>query len=131
MNSKSKYLKTFNSHFEEFINDVLRVFPNDNDLITCKHALMNMRKMNPKIIMTGFYESVSKPYRNHIENGDVSFFIDKDYNKDMYFESDIDRIVLEKIDLIREPVRNMCDEDKKNVLKYLSNLTKLCDLYNN
>tara|TARA_Y100001958_G_C21234597_1_gene560774 strand:+ start:1465 stop:1860 length:396 start_codon:yes stop_codon:yes gene_type:complete len=131
MNNKSRYLKTFNDHFEEFINDVLRVFPNDNDLITCKHALNKMRKMNPKMIMMCFYESVSKPYRNEIENGDVSFFIDKDYNKDMYFDGDLDKIVLEKIDLIREPVRNMCDEDKNSVLKYLSNLTKLCDLYNN
>lgn len=129
--NKSRYLKTFNDHFEEFIDDVLRVFPYDKDIITCKHALIKMRKMNPKIIMTCFNESVNIPYRSKIDKGDISFFVDKDYNKDMYFDNDLDKIVLDKIDLLREPIRNMCDDDKKSVLKYLSNLTKLCDLYNN
>ena len=40
------------------------------------------------------------------------------------------RRILAKIDIIREPVRNMNDADKNNVLKYLNNLLKLCDLYN-
>ena len=46
---KSRVLKTFNNHFEEFIDDILIVFPDDEDLIAGKSALLSMRKMNPKM----------------------------------------------------------------------------------
>ena len=36
MNSnKSSYLKLFNNHLNEFIDDVLLIFPDDLDLQTC------------------------------------------------------------------------------------------------
>ena len=49
----------------------------------------------------------------------------------MFFAAEMNKHVLEKIDLLRKPVGNMCEGDKKNVAKYLNNLLKLCDLYNN
>ena len=128
---KSRILKTFNDHFGEFLDDIIRVFPNDNDLVTCRQALLTMRKMNPRIIITVFQNTVVGPYRKEIESNDLTFFIEKDYNKDLSFQQQqLGDQVLQKIDLIRNPVRNMCDEDKSKVLKYMNNLSKLCDLYN-
>ena len=126
--NKSHVLKTFNNHFGEFIDDVLRVFPDNTDIITCREALHNIRKMNPKIIINVFSSSVVGPYRSEIENNDITFFIEKNYNKDIYLDNS--STVLQKIDLIRDSVREMTDNDKQNVIKYLNNLLKLCDLYN-
>lgn len=127
---KSMILKTFNNHFEEFLNDILRVFPDDTDLITCKTALMSMRKMNPKILLSAFSQTMFS-YKNEIQSNDLKFFIEKDYKKDITFkEKDFGNQVLQKIDMIRAPIRNMCDKDKMNVSKYLNNLLKLAELYN-
>lgn len=126
--NKSNILKTFNNHFEEFVCDVLRVFPNDNDIIACKEALMTMRKGNPKLIIDVFKINVVNPYRDKIIKNDISFFIDKQYNNDLYSENTCK--ILEKINILREPIRNMESDDKNKVLKYMNNLLKLCDLYN-
>ena len=126
--NKSHILKTFNNHFEEFMQDILRVFPNDNDLIACKEALLTLRKNNPKLIINVFKTNVIGPYRNEIKSNNIEFFINKNYNGEL--EDKHSSQILSKIDLLREPVRNMGEEDKQNVVKYLNNLLKLCDLYN-
>ena len=126
MNSTT-ILKTFNDHFEEFMNDILRVFPDDKDLMTCKDALGKLRKSNPKLIMNVFKTSIIGPYREQIKNNDLDFFINKNYNGEVQDKNS--QKILSKIDMLREPVRNMCQDDKDNVIKYLNNLLKLCDLY--
>ena len=126
--NKTNILKTFNDHFEDFMNDILRVFPGDKDLLTCKEALGTLRKSNPKIIMNVFKTNIIGPYREQIKNNDLEFFINKNYNGEV--EDKNSTQILSKIDMLREPVRNMCQDDKDNVIKYLNNLLKLCDLYN-
>ena len=127
---KSHILRTFNNHFEEFLEDVLRVFPDNKDIITCKQALLTMRKMNPKILLMAYTKTVANPDREKIVQNDLTFFINKNYQEDIYFAADTTKHVLEKIDLLRKPIGEMCVEDKKTVAKYLNNLLKLSDLYN-
>tara|TARA_Y100000817_G_scaffold308764_1_gene296972 strand:- start:603 stop:986 length:384 start_codon:yes stop_codon:yes gene_type:complete len=126
--NKSNILKTFNNHFEDFMTDILRVFPDDSDLITCQEAILTLRKNNPKIIINVFKTNVIGPYRNEIKNNDINFFINKNYTGEI--DDKFSKQILQKIDLLREPVRKMDDEDKSKVIKYLNNLLKLCDLYN-
>ena len=125
--NKSNILKTFNNHFEDFMTDILRVFPDDSDLITCQEAILTLRKNNPKIIINVFKTNVIGPYRNEIKNNDINFFINKNYTGEI--DDKFSKQILQKIDLLREPVRKMDDEDKSKVIKYLNNLLKLCDLY--
>ena len=80
MNNNSQILKTFNTHFVEFLEDIERVFPNDNDLLTCKNALIQMKKANPKLIIVTFKNYVSM-YKKEILDGNLDFFINKDYKK--------------------------------------------------
>ena len=127
---KSRVLKTFNNHFEEFINDILIVFSDDEDLIACKDALLSMRKMNPKIILLAFHQTMF-PYKKEILDNNLTFFIEKDYKKDVTFrEKDFGNQVLQKIDMLRGPIQKMSDKDKQNVCKYINNLLKLAELYN-
>ena len=122
-------MKAFNDHFVEFLDDIQRVFPDDADIATVKNSLIAMRKANPRLIIATFKKSVSGTYHDQIEKGDLEFFINKDYNDDLG-EGGVSNSVLEKIDLLREPVRNMDKSDQKKAIKYIQNLTKLCDLYN-
>lgn len=124
----SQILTAFNNHFTEFIEDVRRVFPNDVDIATAANALSKLRKANPRIIIKGFKQYVSQPYKTEIEAGEIEFFIKKDYTKDV--GGDSASLILEKIDMLRKPISEMNANEQKKVVKYLQNLTKLADMYN-
>lgn len=122
----SSILAAFNNHFEEFVADIQRVFPDDAEIKAAANALSRLRKANPSIIVKGFKSYVSIPYAEQIDAADISFFIQKDYSGDVGDQSPI----LEKINMLREPVSQMGEEDQAKVLKYLQNLKKLSELYN-
>ena len=112
------------------MQDVIRVFPDDNNLRACKLAIENMRKANPKLLMTTFTTEFVNKYRQQINDNNIEFFINKDYS-DSVKNAASGSIILEKINLLREPVRNMNDADKVNTIEYIKNLTKLSDMYYN
>lgn len=125
---KSVILKTFNEHFMEFVNDVARVFPSNRDISVTKNALIAIRKANPKLIITCWKEYVVVPYAQKIEDGDLSFFIEKDYKGDLK-DMDGNDAIIQKIDRLRGQVREMSDADQKKSMEYVQNLTKLAKLY--
>ncbi len=124
-------LTAFNQHFEEFVEDIERVFPDDTDIATAHAALVALRKSNPRLILITFRDWVAGPYRAQIEAGDIGFFIKKDYGNDLdeFGCGESGGVILEKIDTLRAPVSKMGTEDQGKVITYLQNLTKLCDLY--
>lgn len=129
MTSNSQILTAFNNHFEEFVDDIETAFPNDMEIATAANALKKLRKANPRLILMIFKEHVLGPYGDKIMEGDLSYFIDKDYTKDVEGSAQAGPI-LEKIQHIKEPFSNMEDENKEKVLKYMQNLCKLSSLYN-
>lgn len=118
-------LNIFNNHLLEFVEDVERVFPEDVDLRTAKNTLLTVKKANPRLIPNVWYKYVAGPYREVIQRGDCDFFIDKDYSQDLSRHSHADKI-LEVINRLKSPVRNMTREDQLNVMKYVQNLSQLC-----
>ena len=122
-------LTAFNNHFEEFLNDVVRVFPDDMEIATAANALGKLRKANPRLIILTFKDHVRNPYGAQIEEGNLEFFLEKDYTSDVEGSTQAGAI-LDKVDKIKEPIRNMDEPEKAKVLQYLQNLCKLCDLYN-
>ena len=53
---KSQILKGFNDLFVEFVEDIERVFPDDDDISTVKASFIQMRKANPKLVIKAFNE---------------------------------------------------------------------------
>ena len=121
-------LTAFNDHFVEFLSDIQRVFPEDVDILTAKNALLTIRKTNPKIIVKIWTTCVVGEYKKEIDAGDIAFFINKDYTKDIATSVSSDKIT-ESIDRLRNPVKQMSAEDQAKVMKYIQNLTKLATLY--
>ena len=126
---KSHILKTFNDHFIEFIEDIIKVFPENSDLVAIKNSFINFRKLNPKLVIDVFRRYVIDKYSEEIDSNNVEFFINKNYESDFVY-SKRSSMIIEKIDKLREPVRLMSVNDQQNVLKYLKNLKKLSLLYN-
>jgi len=120
-------LTAFNDHFLEFVNDILRVFPNDPDVLTAKNSFLAARKANPKLIVRALKLYVVEKYRKEIESGNIEFFINKDYTNDASVSPCSDKVT-EAIDRLREPIKLMNPADQAISMKYMQNLTKLSDL---
>jgi len=131
MTSQSSILTAFNEHFVEFISDIQAVFPEDVDILSAKNSLLMIKKANPKMIIKIWKTHIVDKYMDQIEKGDISFFINKDYSGDLsksYFSSNK---IIEGIDRLRNPIREMTPENQQKTMKYIQNLTKLSSLYEN
>ncbi len=120
-------LTAFNDHFIEFVNDVHCVFPDDADILATKNALTTIRKLNPKMIVKIWNSFIVSKYKSEIEAGNIEFFVNKDYSQDVSVTNNSDKI-MESIDRLREPIKNMSLENQAKVMKYIQNLTKLSQL---
>jgi hypothetical protein len=120
-------LTAFNDHFIEFVSDIQNVFPEDADILTAKNALLTVRKANPKMIVKIWNAFIVGKYKGEIEAGNIDFFINKDYSTDVSSASNSDKI-MESINRLREPIKNMCPDNQSKVMKYIQNLTKLAEL---
>ena len=127
---KQQLLNAFNDHFLQFVTDVQTVFPDNIDIATIHTSFTKLRKANPRLLVMAFKEHVSGTYREEIQKGDIAFFIENDY-KSFLSDKGINapNVILEKIDCLRAPVRQMNGEDQAKVIKYLQNLMKLSDMY--
>ena len=117
-------LTAFNDHFIEFVSDIQSVFPTDPDILATKNALSAIRKANPKMIVKIWNSFVVGKYKSEIEAGNIGFFINKDYASDVSAAANSDKI-MDSINRLREPIRQMTPEDQAKTMKYIQNLTKL------
>jgi hypothetical protein len=121
-------LGAFNDHFIEFVNDIVTVFPDNVDLAAAKNSFIMIRKANPKLIIKIWQSYVIEKYKDNIDAGDISFFINKNYGDDLANTENSDKIS-EAIDRLRDPIKMMSIEDQAKTMKYIQNLTKLSTMY--
>ena len=121
----SSLLKAFNNHLLEFIEDVIRIFPENLDIKTGKTFIEGVKRVNPKKIITYWRDNILALYEIEITEGDITFFINKDYRNDIGTETQS----LQVLEDIRKLVRGTTQENKEKAMKYIQNLTKICKLY--
>jgi hypothetical protein len=117
-------VSVFNDHFAEFVSDIQSIFPEDVDILTAKNALIAIRKANPKLIVKIWLKYVVMPYKAQIDSGDINFFISKDYSADLVRNDNADKI-MESINRLREPIKQMSLDNQAKTMKYIQNLSKL------
>ena len=62
-------LSAFNNHMDEFLTDILVVFPKDVELKRGATAIRTLMKFNPKLCINVWKECVLEPYKTQIEIG--------------------------------------------------------------
>ena len=117
----------FNDQFSEFVADIQSIFPTDPDILTAKNALLAIRKANPKLLVKIWFKYVYNPYKEHINAGDIHFFLTKDYSRDLVKNENADKI-MESINRLRNPIKEMTPENQGKAMKYIQNLSKLAML---
>ena len=125
---KPSILRAFNNLFFDFIDDVIHIFPEQEDIRVSKDFFTTVKKANPTIILKSWHKYLYVPYEDVINNGNIDFFFEKNYENDVNILPHA-KEVMRAIDTIREPVRNMSEINKQHSLKYIQNLSKLACAY--
>lgn len=128
MSDKSKLLKAFNTHFFEFIDDIIHILPDNVDILSSKTLFEMTKKANPTLLAKLWQQYVFIPYNEELSKDNLDYFIDKDYSNDVVNLHN-SQDVLSAIDNLRQEIRTMSGENKKHCLKYLQNLNKLSLAY--
>lgn len=118
-------LSAFNQHFSDFVADIKNVFPDDADVAALGPFIDGMRKTNPRLLLLTFHEHVVVPYGHQILDGDIEFFLEKDYTKDVGDAT----YVLEKINRFKKPISTLPQSEMDKVVKYMQNLVRLAQNY--
>jgi hypothetical protein len=127
--NKSILLKSFNKQFFDFIDDIISIMPDNRELQKSKVYFTTVKQANPSILVKIWYQNILGPYKSVIESGDIQFFLDKDYTQDL---KDIPHAteVIKVIDTsIRNPIKEMDQQNKKQCVKYIQLLSKISEAY--
>lgn len=119
-------LKVFNTHLVEFLDDFQSVI-NSSELKTAILFINTTKKVNPSMFIKGWDSYIYIPYKKQIELGDFTFFLEKNYSEDV----DNDNKILDIINTVRVELKNLNETDRVKVIKYVQNLTKICEMYKN
>ena len=128
MTDKTTYSRAFNTHFFEFIDDIISIFPENTDIKTAKVSFETIKRANPTILIKIWFTHVYTQYKETIDAGDISYFINKDYKDDLSTLGNSGEL-LNIIDKLREPLRSMSATSLEHSTKYIQNLCKLSTLY--
>jgi len=140
MDDKKIIFKTFISQLEEFFNDMEQIFPKDDDLKYCKNTMNLVKKANPKKLIEGWYTNISSKYYNEINNGNVKYFLEKDFDEDIknikmnkisYININSTNYMFKMIDKIKTNIKSMNNDNMEKSVQYIKNLTNLSTIYYN
>jgi hypothetical protein len=125
---KSTTLRAFNKHLLDFLDDIINIYPEKQELINAKTSFDIIKRANPTAIIKAWNDYVYLKYKDVIDNGDIEFFFEKDYSKDLEKLSNADKI-MSAINNIRKPISQMNNTNKAHCVKYIQNLSKLSTIY--
>lgn len=125
---KSVILRAFNTHFFEFLDDLISIFPENIEIQEAKTSFDLVKRANPTSIIKAWAHFVYTPYKNVIDEGDITFFFEKNYEDDLTTVSNAKEI-MKIIDKIRAPISQMSETSKVCATKYIQNLSQLSIRY--
>ena len=114
-------LSAFNNQLSCLNNDLIRVYPEDNDLKTLKKSFEFLKKSNPRKIVDLFKIYVL-PYSEEIKNSDEQFFLNENYDH-ITHGTDNGFTITSKI---KNLWPELSDNNKQTIWKYFDILTQLC-----
>lgn len=126
---KSTVLKAYNKLFFEFLDDIITIYPT-KEIKYAKETFEVLKKANPTIIIKYWHKDVYVKYQEQIDNRDITFFIEKNYESDLRMNEQNSQKILEMVEIVRSTIRDMDETNLNHCADYMLNLSKLSKLYN-
>lgn len=126
MEQNVSFLTAFNNQIDNFLSDLIYVFPKEKEFSMLKNGISLVKKTNPRIILNQFNEIII-PYKEQLLLRNDSFFIVKDFQEDFAsVSSDYISKVTNKLKALWET--GLTDDDKKKIWDYFQSLISLAEL---
>ena len=130
MNAEKKFItKTFNNEFVLYLNFLIKLFPNKNEIKKLKTIINLLIKYNPPKLIYLFNHYVTLPYDNIIQSGDYEYFTNKYYSPDLSGLKENAEYVLKIYNEVRQNISSETAENKQICMKFIQNLSSLSKLY--
>jgi len=121
--SRKVFLDIFYGQFAEFLDQLIKVFPEDTDFATYKSGLFLLQKTNPILVPDQVVLHVG-PFEETIKARDEKFF--KDHGFDQYADDNALDLIIKKM---KAQWDTLSDNNKKVVWDYtilLLSLARKC-----
>lgn len=123
--------KAFSNHFIDFLNEVTTLFPKNVKIRTFRTAVKQIKVINPSQLIKSWYKFVTVKYKTQIYSEDFKFFESEDYSDNLKNTKWDANDIYSFIDEMKRESNDMSLENKKKTMKYISNLTKMSEMYHN
>lgn len=129
MTDKSLLLRTFNSQFFAFLDDIINILP-EPEIIKSKEYFETIKTLNPSLLNKIWFSYIESKYHDEILAGNIDFFLEKDYEADLVNLPNAKQIVNTIDSSLREPLKKMDAVNRNHCKDYIILLSKLCRAYN-
>ena len=126
VNMNIHLVKIFNEIFFNFVNLISKTFPNDLDITIEKNKLYAIKKINPKMFIKIWKKHITDKYRDSIKEGNIDYFIEKNYSDDLNKVNNSER-VMKSINRLREPIKKMDKSRQDMAMLFIQDLSKISE----
>jgi hypothetical protein len=121
-NESIKWIRCFNSKFEEFLKDLIETFPEDKDFVMSKqsYCLLKMLDETKPFYMFRVY---CMKYKEQIMTRDERFFLDHDFAEEQ--ADDQTNLSEDLLHKLKGYWMNMSSSNRDTIWQYLNLLYKL------
>ena len=121
--SKKIYIDAFFNQYEDFLNQLKEVFPEDRDWPLYLSGLAIFRRTNPMIIAQKTWKHVSK-FEEVIRSRDENFFMERDFGDITEGEEPLEQTIVK----LRGMWGVLTPHNRKIVWDFVNNITALAKL---
>tara|TARA_B100000941_G_C28367168_1_gene480133 strand:- start:18 stop:419 length:402 start_codon:yes stop_codon:yes gene_type:complete len=127
-----KFYTIFNTKITEFLNDLIRLFPDDADFKMYKTAISLAKLADEKKPLQYYKKFVTDEYKEHIRNKNDKFFLDHDY-KEILSDSELSNDInsgdfsSQIVDRLKGYWSQISDENKEIVWNYFTLFLKISE----
>lgn len=111
-------MDAFFNQFETFLNEMIRMYPDDIDFPVFVTTVSLLKSTNPMVVLNIIKTEIVDPYDDKIASRDESFFLNQDFA-----QHSVDLNIVQKL---KQHIGEMSPQTKETVWKYIEIITKLC-----
>jgi hypothetical protein len=126
---KSLIMKAFNKQMFDFFDDIIGIIDANEEIKVARVYFETLRKANPSILLKVWHKKVTVPYGELIENGNMDYFLEKDYSSDLDNLANSKEIMRIIDSSLRDPIRSMDEVNKGHCMRYVQLLCRLSGAY--
>jgi len=134
----TQIVRAFMKHLDEFMEDMLRVYPDNKDILRGKLYFNTIRKANPSKMVKAWKNNLAIPFEKelaNINNETIELILSINYEKQIGVAKESLNVkdaasLVERMKDLLKVAREESEDNALKALTYIVNLCKISKLYN-